>query len=59
MKTSHNVLEERGLLIRAGRELVASKGIFITKKRYAVLIYDLEGERLDEDDAIGKVKAWD
>ena len=57
MKTSHNVLEERGLLIRAGRELVASKGIFITKKRYAVLIYDLEGERLDEDDAIGKVKA--
>ena len=57
MKTAHNVLEERGLLIKAGRELVASKGIFITKKRYAVLIYDLEGERLDENDAVGKVKA--
>ena len=57
MKTSHNVLEERGLLIRAGRELVASKGIFITKKRYAVLIYDLEGERLDENEEIGYVKA--
>ena len=57
MKTAHNVLEERGLLIRAGRELVASKGIFITKKRYAVLIYDLEGERLDENEEIGYVKA--
>ncbi len=57
MKTAHNVLEERGLLIRAGRELVASKGIFITKKRYAVLIYDLEGNRLDNEESLGKVKA--
>ena len=37
----------RGSVIRAGRELVASKGLFITKKRYAVLIYDLEGNRQD------------
>jgi len=57
MKTAHNVLEKNGVIIKAGRELVASKGIFITKKRYAVLIYDLEGNRLDKDGATGKVKA--
>jgi DNA polymerase elongation subunit (family B) len=57
MKMAHNVLEDRGVLIKAGRELVASKGIFITKKRYAVLIYDLEGNRLDNEESLGKVKA--
>ena len=31
----------RGEVIAAGRELVASKGLFITKKRYAVLYYCL------------------
>ena len=37
----------RGEVIGAGRELVASKGLFITKKRYAVLYYDKEGDRVD------------
>jgi DNA polymerase elongation subunit (family B) len=46
-----------GELIKAGRELVASKALFITKKRYAVLIYDLEGERLDVNGKTGKIKA--
>lgn len=46
-----------GDLIRCGRELVASKGLYITKKRYAVLIYDLEGKRLDQNGAPGKLKA--
>ena len=46
-----------GALIRCGRELVAEKGLFITKKRYAVLIYDLEGHRLDTHGKPGKVKA--
>jgi DNA polymerase elongation subunit (family B) len=40
--------EQNGNLIRCGRELVASKGLYITKKRYAVMIYDLEGKRLDQ-----------
>jgi DNA polymerase elongation subunit (family B) len=57
MKDGHNVLEDRGVLIKAARELVARTGIFITKKRYAVLIYDLEGNRLDQDSNTGKVKA--
>lgn len=57
-----------GKLIRCGRELVASKGLYITKKRYAVVIYDLEGKRLDhmsQEDSkkkgiiyqVGKLKA--
>jgi DNA polymerase elongation subunit (family B) len=48
---------EMGSIIKGGRELVAYKGLFIKKKRYAVLIYDLEGKRLDADDKPGKVKA--
>ena len=47
----------QGELIKGGRELVASKGLFIKKKRYAVLIYDLEGKRLDTHGTPGKVKA--
>lgn len=48
---------EMGSIIKAGRELVASKGLFIKKKRYAVLIYDNEGVRLDTHGNVGKVKA--
>ena len=47
----------RGSVIKAGRELVASKGLFITKKRYAVLYYDKEGERTDVAGKEGKMKA--
>jgi len=48
---------EMGSIIKGGRELVASKGLFIKKKRYAVLIYDMEGVRLDTHGKPGKVKA--
>ncbi len=47
----------QGELIKGGRELVALKGLFIKKKRYAVLIYDMEGKRLDSHGYPGKVKA--
>jgi DNA polymerase elongation subunit (family B) len=47
----------QGELIKGGRELVALKGLFIKKKRYAVLIYDMEGKRLDSHNNPGKVKA--
>ena len=47
----------RGDVIKAGREIVASKGLFITKKRYAVLYYDKEGKRSDVDGKPGKIKA--
>jgi len=44
-------------VIAAGREIVASKGLFITKKRYAVLYYDIEGFRTDTEGKSGKIKA--
>jgi hypothetical protein len=49
--------KSRGEVIKAGREIVASKGLFITKKRYAVLYYDKEGKRNDLDGKPGKIKA--
>ena len=49
--------KSRGSVIKAGREIVASKGLFITKKRYAVLYYDKEGKRQDVEGKPGKIKA--
>jgi DNA polymerase elongation subunit (family B) len=47
----------RGDVIKAGREIVGIKGLFITKKRYAVLVYDKEGKRQDTEGKPGKIKA--
>lgn len=49
--------KSRGEVIKAGREIVASKGLFITKKRYAVLYYDKDGKRQDMNGKPGKIKA--
>jgi DNA polymerase elongation subunit (family B) len=56
MLDSFHCPKSRGEVIKAGREIVASKGLFITKKRYAVLYYDKEGKRLDVDGKPGKIK---
>ena len=57
MADAFHVPQEYGEIIRGGREVVAFKGLFITKKRYAVMIYDLEGRRLDVEGKPGKIKA--
>ena len=57
MERAFHCPRENGEIIRGGREIVATKGLYITKKRYAALIYDLEGFRLDTDGKPGKVKA--
>ena len=57
MQDAFHVPKSRGEVIKAGREIVASKGLFITKKRYAVLYYDKEGKRADTDGHGGKIKA--
>jgi len=57
METAFHVPREMGTVIRGGREIVASKGLFITKKRYAVMYYDKEGRRVDTHGSPGKVKA--
>ena len=57
MERAFHVQPENGKIIKGGRELVASKSLFITKKRYAALIIDLEGKRLDTEGKSGKIKA--
>ena len=57
MKTFFNVPRQEGEIIVAGRENCATQGIFIKKKRYAMLIYDDDGERRDIDGSPGKIKA--
>ena len=49
--------KSRSEVIAAGREIVGSSGLYITKKRYAILVYDDEGDRKDVDGKPGKVKA--
>lgn len=57
MMKTFNTSEERGAIIRAGRELIGSKALFIKKKKYAILMYDKDGERLDVNGKPGKIKA--
>lgn len=47
MNQQFNVGEERGAIIRAGREICGSAGMFLAKKRYAIAYYDKEGFRTD------------
>ena len=48
---------KNGEIIKAGRELIGDRTIFITKKRYAINIFDKEGKRKDKDGALGDIKA--
>jgi DNA polymerase elongation subunit (family B) len=57
MEQAFHCPREMGSVIKGGREVVASKGLFITKKRYAVMIVDKEGKRQDINGNPGKVKA--
>jgi DNA polymerase elongation subunit (family B) len=57
MEQAFHCPRDMGNVIRGGREIVASKGLFITKKRYAVLYYDKEGRRYDVEGKSGKIKA--
>ncbi len=57
MEQAFHCPRDMGALIKCGRETVADRGLFITKKRYAVNAIDIEGKRLDADGKIGKTKA--
>lgn len=57
MQDAFHCPTSRGEVIKAGREIVGAKALFITKKRYAVLYYDQEGKRTDIDGKPGKIKA--
>tara|TARA_R110000823_G_scaffold203257_2_gene334102 strand:- start:2587 stop:3462 length:876 start_codon:yes stop_codon:yes gene_type:complete len=57
MQDAFHCPRSRSDVIAAAREIVAQSGLFITKKRYAALVYDIEGFRSDVDGKPGKVKA--
>ena len=57
MERAFHCPRDMGELIKAGRETVADRGLFITKKRYAVNAIDIENVRLDVNGKIGKTKA--
>jgi DNA polymerase elongation subunit (family B) len=57
MKKAYNCPKQYGQLIKCGREVVGSNGLFITKKRYAIMVIDNEGKQLDVDGKPGKIKA--
>ena len=57
MQKAFHCPKSRSVVIAAAREIVAQSGLFITKKRYAALVTDIEGFRVDVDGKEGKVKA--
>jgi len=57
MQQAFHCPKEFGKIIKGGREITASTGLFITKKRYAALVIDLEGERKDVNGKPGYLKA--
>ena len=57
MQKAFHCPAKRGDVIKCGREIIGAKALFITKKRYAILVYDNEGKRTDVDGKVGKIKA--
>jgi DNA polymerase elongation subunit (family B) len=57
MERAFHTPRKNGEIIKAGRELIGDRSIFITKKRYAINIYDKEGKRKDKEGKLGDVKA--
>jgi DNA polymerase elongation subunit (family B) len=56
MSRAHNCPDRYGRIIAAARETVGEAGIFITKKRYGILVIDDEGTRMDTNGKRGKIK---
>jgi len=57
MEQAFHCPRAKGEIIKAGREVVGDRGLFITKKRYAINVIDIEGKRVDQNSKQGKVKA--
>lgn len=57
MERAFHSPRKNGEIIKAGRELVGDRALFLTKKRYAVNIYDKEGKRKDVNGKMGEIKA--
>jgi hypothetical protein len=56
MERAFHCPRKNGEIIKAGREIVADRGLFVKKKKYAVIVYDKEGKRYDKNGSNGKLK---
>ena len=50
-----HIPEEYGSVLKSSREMVCTKGLFIKRKRYAVMVFDKEGKRKDKN-SVGELK---
>jgi DNA polymerase elongation subunit (family B) len=57
MEKAFHAPRKNGEIIKAGRELIGDRAIFIVKKRYAINIFDKEGKRKDKNGDLGDIKA--
>jgi DNA polymerase elongation subunit (family B) len=57
MERAFHAPRKNGEIIKAGRELIGDRAIFMVKKRYAINIFDKEGKRKDKDGKLGDIKA--
>ena len=57
MEKAFHCPRKNGAVIKAGRELIGDRSLFITKKRYAINIFDKEGKRKDAGNKMGEIKA--
>jgi DNA polymerase elongation subunit (family B) len=57
MEKAFHAPRKNGEIIKAGRELIGDRAIFMVKKRYAINIFDKEGKRKDKDGSLGDIKA--
>ena len=55
MNDTFNTGMENGKIIAAGLEIVGTRGIFLKKKRYTILLYYKDGFRLDKFDKEGNL----
>lgn len=56
MKKTFHCTDEGANLQAAGREVVASRGVFVSKKRYALMMFDKDGHRVDTHGKDGEIK---
>lgn len=57
VKNAFHCPESNLNVIKAAREIVASSALYVTKKRYAALVYDEDKKRKDLNGESGKIKA--
>jgi DNA polymerase elongation subunit (family B) len=57
MEKAFHCPRKNGEIIKAGRELIGDRALFITKKRYAINIFDKENKRKDTNGKLGEIKA--